>query len=113
MPAFARWALAAASLLIAVVLLLGGCGRQSPASTIDVANLQTELSRVMHDQYLDQGFDYTPTVTCTATGQLTYDCVGAYHDRRGIQSQEETVSCTPPNAARGQRCYTGSGFALQ
>jgi hypothetical protein len=113
MPVFARWAFAAAGLLFALVLLADGCGRAAPTGTIDVANLQHELSRVMHEQYLDQGFDYTPTVTCTSTGRLSYSCIGTYHDDKGIQTQPETVTCSPPNAAEGQRCSTGSGFALQ
>jgi hypothetical protein len=112
-PSFARWAFAGAALLLALVLLAGGCGRQSPTNTIDVGNLQHELSRVMHEQYLYQGFDYVPTVTCTATGALSYNCVGTYHDDQGVQAQSETVTCSPPSAVTGQRCYTGSGLALQ
>lgn len=112
-PAFARWAFAVAALLVALALLADGCGRSTPTGAIDVNNLQHELSRVMHEQYLEQGFDYTPTVTCTPSSQLTYNCVGTYHDHVGVQSQPETVTCTPPSAVAGQRCYTGTGFALQ
>jgi hypothetical protein len=94
LPAFARWALVA-------------------ASTIDVPAMQHELSRVMHEQYLDQGFDYTPTVTCTLTGPLAYSCAAVFETDKGLNTQPETITCSPPNAVSGQRCYTGSGFALQ
>jgi hypothetical protein len=112
-PAFARWAFAAAALAVALLLIAGGVGRQAPTSTIDVPAMQHELSRVMHEQYLDQGFDYTPTVTCTATGPLTYNCAGVFETDQGLNTQPETITCSPPNAVSGQRCYTGSGLALQ
>jgi hypothetical protein len=113
LPAFARRALVAAAVLVVLVLLADGVGREAPASTIDVPAMQHELSRVMHEQYLDQGFDYTPTVTCTLTGPLTYSCAAVFDTDQGLNTQPETITCSPPNAVSGQRCYTGSGFALQ
>ncbi len=102
-------------LLAAIAAVWGGLGY--PTNTgdrVDTSGLDHELSLVLHQQLLSQGFDYEPSVACDPTDDSHYSCAVTI-DAPGGRTLGETVvvSCGAPSVTTGHRCSTAAGYALQ
>jgi hypothetical protein len=106
-------AVAAAALLL---FAAAGCGTGSD-DAINVPRLQEQLTRVVFQDKLAQGFDYPRIqVTCASPSAdgLTFTChVNAFPNGHPVNSWDEAVTCEPPQHADTPRCTTASGYALQ
>ena len=87
-----------------------------PSSSIDLHAMQHELSLVVHQRLLHQGFDYNARVTCDPTGTaLTYTCnvlVTNPPPKHRVEWNEAVVCRTQPLPGV-PRCSSSSGEALQ
>jgi hypothetical protein len=115
LPSWRVAALVGAAVLIAVIVVAyRGIGYASAGDRIDVPALQQELSRVLHEQLLGQGFDYEPSVACLATDASHYNCAITIRTPEGKTIADNiSVTCGAPSVATGHRCFTQTGFALQ
>jgi hypothetical protein len=107
--------LSGAAVLVAVcALALGGLGYSTPGAQVSVAGLDHELSRVLHEQLLSQGFDYEPSVACNPTDDSHFTCVVTIETPEGKTIAETVaVTCGAPSPTTGHRCSTDGGYALQ
>ena len=81
-----------------------------------MVGMQHELSRVVHQRLLHQGFDYDTVVMCEAgSGVLTYNCDVLVTNPPPKHHVEwtEVVVCRARDIPGVPRCSSNSGEALQ
>jgi hypothetical protein len=98
-------------------VLGSGCGRSAPSGHIDVSAMQDELSLVVHQRLLKQGFDYHAEVTCSAAGDgVTFSCdvlVTNPPPNHHVEWTENVVCHAKPPPDGLPRCSSSSGQSLQ
>jgi len=116
-PRSFRWVplLSGAAVLIAVcALAFDGFGYSTTGAQVGIAGLDHELSGVLHEQLLAQGFDYEPSVACDPTDASHFTCAVTIETPEGKTIAETVVvTCGAPSPTTGHRCSTDSGYALQ
>ena len=101
-------------LVVVCVLALGGIGYSTPGAQVGVAGLDHELSHVLHEQLLSQGFDYEPSAACDPTDDSHFTCAVTIDTPDGKTLAETViVTCGAPSPTTGHRCSTDAGYALQ
>jgi hypothetical protein len=101
-------------LALVAVISYSGLGYATPGEQVAVPGLEQELSRVLHEQLLSQGFDYEPSVACDPTDASHFSCAVTIHAPDGKTLAETiAVSCASPSVTTGHRCSTDTGYALQ
>ena len=102
-------------MLVAVcALAVHGLGYSTTGAHVGSGGLDQELSRVLHEQLLFQGFDYEPAVACNPTDDSHFTCAVTIATPEGKTLGETiVVTCGTPSPTTGHRCSTDTGYALQ
>jgi hypothetical protein len=103
--------------LAALCIICSGCGHSSPGRGISASAIQSELSLVVHQRLLHQGFDYHAKVTCDPAGvPFTFSCdilVTNPPPKHHVEWTEAVVCQAKPTTDGLPRCSSSSGESLQ